>query len=91
MSPWKRLLLWIVPPEPEPEPVEPSRPDYPCGVSDCLEPQVVIRADGKYLTVECPVHLCVTSWEIAKRELREQKVIRVQDNWRQHGTKGPPK
>lgn len=85
----KWLWAWLgsfAPPRLD-EPVPPpERPDYPCGLPDCFEMQQVVRLDGKYIVVECPVHECITSWEVAKRAPREQKIIRVQDGWRQHGT-----
>lgn len=84
-------LASFAPPALDETPVPSGRPEYPCGVPDCLEPQHVVRMDGKYIVVECPVHLCVTSWETEKRTAREQKIIRVQDGWRQHGTSGKPK
>lgn len=70
---------------------EPQRPEYPCGIPDCYVMQNVVRMDGRYIVVECPEHQCVTSWDTVKRPAGEQRIIRVQDNWRQHGTSGRPK
>lgn len=69
--------------------VAPVRPEHPCGVRDCFEVQSEVSRDDRDITVECPVHGCHTTWPLVKETPREQHVIRVQDGWHQHGTKGP--
>lgn len=73
-----------LPPDPPPPLV---RPEFPCGVRDCIEEQVVVRQDERETVVDCPVHDCRTSWETKKREAKELQVIRVQDGWRKHGNR----
>lgn len=68
-------------------PAPPARPEFPCGVRDCYTDQLVVRQDERETVVECPDHLCVTSWETKKREERTQQIIRPSDTWRQHGVK----
>lgn len=63
---------------------------FVCGVPDCPDGYVV-GEDGKYTVVECETHNARTTHDTVEREAREQKVIRVQDNWRQHGTQGRTK
>lgn len=71
--------------------IPPRRPRYPCGIKSCLAEQLVLRQDEDETVVECPEHLCVTTWETKERAVREQRIIRAQDAWRQHGVAGPPK
>ena len=70
--------------------IPPVRAAHPCGVRDCFEPQVIVSQNDHETVVECPVHECRTNWETTAREDRPQTIIRVQDNWHQHGTKGQP-
>lgn len=65
-------------------------PRFPCGVPTCEAEQLVIEADSRWTVVECPVHEARTRWETAVREEKTQTIIRPQDAWRQHGTKGRP-
>jgi hypothetical protein len=71
------------------EPVEAPRA-FRCGVPDCEVAQEIVEQDTKWTVVECSEHGCRTRWETEEREEKEQTVIRVQDNWRQHGTSPPP-
>lgn len=74
-------------PEPAPAPV---RPLHPCGVGDCYEVQTLVSQDERETVVDCPTHDARTTWPTTPPEPREQRIIRVQDAWRQHGT-APPK
>ena len=77
--------------EEPPPPPAPVRPQFPCGIRTCFEAQDIVRQDDRETVVECPVHLCVTTWETKKREERYQQVINPRDGWHQYGTKGTPK
>ena len=61
-----------------------------CGVPDCRD-GVVASTEGKWTLVHCEPHGAVTRHESVLRPPGEQKVIRVQDQWRQHGVSRPPK
>lgn len=69
---------------PPPPPAAPER-EFRCGVVDCRDGRVVLQ-DEQTTVVDCETHNAVTSHDTAEREGRPQQVIRVQDNWRQHGT-----
>jgi len=83
-----RAALLPIPEQMDPVPV---RPEFPCGVRDCYEPQIEVARDDRDITVSCPVHNCNTMWPLVKPEAKEQHIIRVQDGWHQHGTKGRQK
>lgn len=83
---WLSSLVQV--PEPDVPPALPEREVHPCGVSDCYEPQVLLHQDDRLTVVECPLHRCVTSWDTAPLEQKTQKIIRVQDSWHQHGSRG---
>jgi len=60
---------------------------YRCGVRGCPAIQLIVEQDERITKVECPEHDCVTTWDTTPVEQREQQIIRVQDNWRQHATR----
>lgn len=62
-------------------------PRFVCGVPNC-EDGYVTGELGKYTVVECETHGSRTTHDTVAQEPREQQVIRVQDNWRQHGQHG---
>ena len=74
----------VVEPVVEPGPV---RSQHPCGVPDCFVTPQVVEQSEKYTLVECAVHEARTLWDTIPIERGEQRVIRVQDQWRQHGTR----
>lgn len=69
----------------------PVRGDHPCGVPDCFEATTVVEQDDRLTLVECSVHEARTLWDTTPIERREQEVIRVQDQWRQHGSRNSPR
>lgn len=60
-----------------------------CGVPSCEDGRPTIV--GTSTVVECDTHNARTTWDTEFREPKEQQVIRVQDQWRQHGTSKPPR
>ena len=58
---------------------------FQCGVPDCNSGVVSIRGD-RYTVVDCEEHNALTHWFTKEPTRGEQKIIRVQDSWRQHGT-----
>lgn len=71
----------------EPEPPAPSH--IRCGVPDCADGREVSN-DGVTAVVECDTHEARTTHDAVLKPKGEQQVIRVQDQWRQHGTQPPP-
>jgi hypothetical protein len=83
-TPW-----YLRPIEPDPEP-EPAPNRFVCGVPECSD-GYVLMADTRYTIVACDTHEANTSHDTVEREVKEQRIIRVQDGWRQHGTRHTPK
>lgn len=71
------------------EPVVEAVSRFVCGVKDCLD-GYVSGEDGRYTVVECETHNARTTHDTVEIVRGEQQVIRVQDQWRQHGTQPPP-
>lgn len=61
-----------------------------CGVPDCEDGQIV-DAGPPLTVVECDTHNARTTWDTDPAPKREQQIIRVQDQWRQHGTRERPR
>lgn len=82
---------WFAPVEPFPKLEKtfekPSR--FVCGVPECPDGYVA-GEDGKLTVVECETHNARTTHDTVEIVRGEQQVIRVQDQWRQHGTRPPP-
>lgn len=58
-----------------------------CGVPDCGDGYIE-RQDDAETVIACDTHNARTTHNTHPREEREQRIVRVQDNWRQHGTAG---
>lgn len=56
-----------------------------CGVPLCNDGRVV-SDDGRECVIECDTHDARTTWDSVHKAPREQQIIRVQDNWHQHGS-----
>ena len=94
-SKWAAIKQWMAGTLLEPSPllVEPEadpRAHLVCGVPDC-EDGVIVDEGPPVTVVECDTHNARTTHDTVKKKAREQRIIRVQDAWRQHGTKGPPR
>lgn len=63
---------------------------FVCGVPECPD-GIVVEQDIRYTKVDCNTHNAFTSHATTAPVEGEQKVIRVQDSWRQHGTNPPRK
>lgn len=61
---------------------------FPCGVPGCEDGRIASQ-DESETVVECDTHDARTTHDTKEREERPQQVIRVQDQWRQHGTTRP--
>lgn len=79
---------WAKPIEEEPEPD--PRAHLVCGVPTCENGYIVFE-DEKITVVECDYHYARTTHDTTLREKNTQQVIRVQDQWRQHGVTRPPR
>jgi hypothetical protein len=65
-------------------------PRLSCGVPDCWSDGIAF-ADDRWTIIDCPAHGAFTRHYTSPPEERQQVIIRVQDKWRQHATRPPPR
>lgn len=67
-----------------------ARAHIRCGVPDCEDGRVTFD-DGRTAIVDCDPHNAFTTHDVVPPEKKPQQIIRVQDQWRQHGVTRPPR